>query len=95
MSLMAPGIHDVSRISAQIVSGVGFICGAVIWKKESSSIEGLTTAASMFCICAIGIAIGYGFEYLAIFSAIIVFIVMEVFGIIVKKLLKNKHKMEK
>ncbi len=83
VSIMAPGSHDTNRVVAQIISGVGFLCGAVIWKKENSSIEGLTTAASLFCISAIGITIGYGFEYIAIFSTIIVFIIMEVFGIIV------------
>ncbi len=84
MSINAPGVHDSTRIVGQLISGIGFLCGAVIWKRENNAIEGLTTAASLFCICAIGIAIGYGFEYFAIFSAIVVFIIMEVFGFIVK-----------
>jgi putative Mg2+ transporter-C (MgtC) family protein len=91
MSVNAPGIHDSTRVVGQIISGVGFLCGAVIWKKDNSSIEGLTTAASLFCISGIGIAIGYGFEYFAIFSAVIVFIVMELLGWFVR-LVKNYRK---
>lgn len=91
LSVNAPGIHDSTRMVGQLISGIGFLCGAVIWRKNDSSVEGITTAASMFCISAIGIAIGYGFETIAIFSTIVVFIVMELFGMAVgltKKLLK-------
>jgi putative Mg2+ transporter-C (MgtC) family protein len=91
MSLYAPGEHDTSRIVGQIISGIGFLAGAVIWKKDST-IEGLTTAASMFCVTAIGVAIGYGFEYVSIFATALVFIVMEVFGVIVKIALRGKRK---
>jgi putative Mg2+ transporter-C (MgtC) family protein len=50
---------DPSRIAAQVVSGIGFLgAGAII--RLGNNIKGLTTAASLWLIAAIGIAIGAG-----------------------------------
>lgn len=87
MSKLADGVmgsHDTTRIAAQIVSGIGFISGAVIWQKEGGVIEGLTTSASLWAVAALGMAIGYGFIGLAVSSAIMVLVIMECFGFVVK-----------
>ena len=53
---------DPARLSAQVLSGIGFIgAGAIL--KNSSGITGLTTAAGIWATACIGIAIGYG-QYL-------------------------------
>ena len=50
---------DPSRLTAQVLSGIGFLgTGAII--KNSSGIRGLTTAAGIWATACIGIAIGYG-----------------------------------
>ncbi len=55
---------DPTRIAAQIVSGIGFLgAGAII--KNGFSIRGLTTAASMWTVAAIGMAAGAGYYELA------------------------------
>lgn len=52
---------DVSRIAAQVISGVGFLGAGMIVLKSNSVITGLTTAAGVWTTATIGIAIGYGF----------------------------------
>jgi putative Mg2+ transporter-C (MgtC) family protein len=50
--------HDVTRIAAQIVSGVGFLGGGVIF-KTSDRIEGITTGALIWLTAAIGMGCGF------------------------------------
>lgn len=52
---------DAMRLSAQVVSGIGFLGAGMIIVKNSNMITGLTTAAGMWATAAIGIALGYGF----------------------------------
>jgi putative Mg2+ transporter-C (MgtC) family protein len=60
----APGA-DPARIAAQIVSGVGFLgAGAIL--KEGATIRGLTTAASLWAVAAVGMAAGAGAWVLAV-----------------------------
>jgi len=52
---------DPARISAQIVTGIGFLgAGTIIRVRESNIIRGLTTAASLWTVAAIGMAVGRG-----------------------------------
>jgi len=56
---------DPSRIAAQIVTGIGFLgAGAII--REGLSVRGLTTAASLWIVAAIGMAAGAGYYEAAI-----------------------------
>jgi putative Mg2+ transporter-C (MgtC) family protein len=53
-----PGV-DPSRVAAQIVTGIGFLgAGAIL--KEGVSVRGLTTAASLWVVAAVGMAAGVG-----------------------------------
>jgi putative Mg2+ transporter-C (MgtC) family protein len=52
---------DVMRISAQVVSGIGFLGAGMIIIKNNDIITGLTTAAGVWATSIIGIALGYGF----------------------------------
>lgn len=56
---VVPVVTDPGRIIAQIVSGVGFIGAGVIFKLKDR-VAGITTAAFIWAICAIGIMIGLG-----------------------------------
>ena len=60
---------DVMRLSAQIISGLGFL-GSGLIIKEHKSITGLTTAAGLWVNGCIGIAIGTGF-YLAAITTVL------------------------
>lgn len=59
---------DITRLSAQVVSGIGFLGVGMIIVKNNNIITGLTTAAGVWTTAIIGIAIGYGFY---IMSAIV------------------------
>ncbi len=76
--------NDPARIAANILTGVGFLGAGIIWHQKDGSTEGLTTAASVWCISALGMSIGFGFISIAITSAITILIIMELFGLMYK-----------
>ncbi len=54
-----PGATDPTRIAAQVVTGVGFLgAGAIL--REGANVRGLTTAAMIWVVAAIGMAAGFG-----------------------------------
>jgi len=63
-----------SRIAAQIVTGIGFL-GAGLILKEGGTVRNLTTAASLWCAGAIGMAIGFGYSVIAVVSALAVLLI--------------------
>lgn len=63
---------DPLRISAQVISGIGFLGVGTILVKEHDHITGLTTAAGLWTTAAIGIACGYGFYICALFGTLVV-----------------------
>ena len=67
----AAGIADPGRIAAQVVTGVGFLCAGTIMRSRFT-ISGLTTAATIWVLAALGVAIGAGYTLLAITGAAII-----------------------
>jgi putative Mg2+ transporter-C (MgtC) family protein len=63
-----------SRIAAQIVTGIGFL-GAGLILKDGTTVRNLTTAASLWCAGAIGMAIGFGYSVIAVVSALAVMVI--------------------
>src|SRR5436309_1242221 len=63
-------VRDPARVAAQIVTGVGFLGAGTIW-RTSSTVRGLTTAASIWLVAAIGMLVGSGLYGLAVFSTIL------------------------
>ena len=59
------GLGDPGRIAAQIVTGIGFL-GAGVILRRGVSVRGLTTAASVWVVAGIGIAVGAGEEFAAL-----------------------------
>src|SRR5213592_181273 len=61
---------DPTRIAAQIVTGIGFLgAGAII--REGLSVRGLTTAASLWVVAAIGMACGAGWYWAALVTTLL------------------------
>jgi putative Mg2+ transporter-C (MgtC) family protein len=72
---------DVSRVAAQVVSGIGFIgAGAIIFNKNENVVRGLTTAAGVWVTAAIGLACGGGMYILSIAATIMVLFGLEAFN---------------
>lgn len=75
-----PPVSDPSRIAAQIVSGIGFL-GAGTILRQGSIVRGLTTAASLWTVSGIGMAVGVGgplFFMLAAAATLIVFLTLSI-----------------
>ncbi|MDQ6878853.1 MAG: MgtC/SapB family protein [Candidatus Dormibacteraeota bacterium] len=65
------GTTDPTRIAAQIVTGVGFLgAGAIL--RQGNEVHGLTTAASIWVVAAIGMSVGFGFYVPAIVTTVLV-----------------------
>lgn len=66
---------DITRMSGQVVSGIGFL-GAGTILREGFSVKGLTTAASLWAVSCIGIAIGAGFVAGAVVATLVIYITL-------------------
>ena len=72
--------YDTARMAASIMTGIGFLgAGTII--ATSGRIKGLTTAASIWVVAAIGIAVGTGRYIIAVSATIISLIVLELYRI--------------
>lgn len=75
VTLDAEGPADPGRIAAQVVTGIGFIgAGSII--RSGGSVAGLTTAATIWIVAAIGLVCGAGYPLLAVMITIIVLLVL-------------------
>ena len=72
---------DPSRIAAGVITVIGFLgAGTII--REPEGVRGLTTAASLWVVAGIGLAVGCGFSKMAIFTTVLVLIVLYLLQII-------------
>jgi putative Mg2+ transporter-C (MgtC) family protein len=79
---------DPSRIAAQIVTGIGFLgAGAII--RQGLSIRGLTTAATLWVVAAIGMAVGAGYYSGAVITTILVLVALWPLRIIGYRVLRH------
>lgn len=78
---------DPTRMITGIIQGIGFLCAGTII-RGSNQITGLTTAASLWMASCIGIAVGSGYYFAAIFTALTVFFVLTSTRILEKKIHK-------
>ncbi len=68
-------VLDPSRIAAQVVSGIGFLgAGTILLRGEV--VKGLTTAASLWAVAAIGLAVGAGLYVAAVATTVIVLVIL-------------------
>lgn len=76
MSEMPGATIDASRISAGIITGIGFLGAGALFRSEDR-VVGLTTAAGIWAMGAIGIAAGLGYYFAAVFSTVLVYVVLD------------------
>lgn len=68
-------VLDPSRVAAQVVSGIGFLgAGAILARGEI--VRGLTTAASIWTVAAIGLAVGGGLYFAAAASTVVIIVIL-------------------
>ena len=84
-------VLDVTRIASNVVQGVGFLgAGAIIFFKDK--VVGLTTAAVVWLVAAVGIALGFGLYPVGIFVTLLSIAVLTFVGVVEKKLSKRKRR---
>jgi len=70
---------DYTRIASQIIPGIGFIgAGSILHSR--GSVTGLTTAATMFVVASVGMAVGGGLYITAVFATVLLFISLALLG---------------
>lgn len=80
--------HDVARIAAQVVSGIGFIgAGCIIFQKHA--VRGLTTAAGLWVAAAIGMTAGAGMFAVATSATFMVIICLELTNFLHHRIFKH------
>lgn len=82
------GQIDPSRLLANILTGIGFLAGGVIYsvkEGERKSVYGLTTAAGIWGVGALGIPIGLGLYPLAILTVVCIQFILLLEGVVQKK----------
>lgn len=82
---MTPGRGDPGRIAAQVVTGIGFL-GAGTILHSRGHITGMTSAAMIWVVSAIGMAVGAGYHAIAIFTTVLILGVQVVLGEIERRL---------
>ena len=83
-------VLDPSRVAAQIVSGIGFIGGGVIFMRRDV-VRGLTTAASVWLTAALGMACGAGLPLLALATAVGHFVIMFIFPMLADRIPRQRR----
>ena len=83
-------IADPGRIASQIVSGIGFLgAGTII--QARGAVHGLTTAATIWVMAGIGLAIGAGFYAPAIAATLVLLAILAVLGWVESHLTRPRH----
>ncbi|MDD5347041.1 MAG: MgtC/SapB family protein [Candidatus Omnitrophica bacterium] len=82
---------DPSRIASGVITGIGFLgAGAIMREREREAVKGLTTAASLWVVAGIGLAVGCGFYSASLVTSVLALVSLFVLGRAERKLL-NKN----
>jgi putative Mg2+ transporter-C (MgtC) family protein len=89
LGVLVPGRGDPGRIAAQVVAGVGFL-GAGAIMRSGLSVRGLTTAACLWTVAAIGLAVGCGYWLAALVTTGLTLIALTFFQKVERRFSKGK-----
>jgi putative Mg2+ transporter-C (MgtC) family protein len=64
---------DPSRIAAQVVTGIGFLGGGLIFRQGDNYVSGLTTAATLWATAAVGLAVALGMYLISMLTSLLIF----------------------
>ena len=82
------GVGDPARLSAQVISGIGFLGAGTIIVTRRNQIKGLTTAATLWATACMGLAVGVGFYECALALAVILIFILLLVNVVDTKYLK-------
>jgi putative Mg2+ transporter-C (MgtC) family protein len=85
-------VLDPSRVAAQVASGIGFIgAGTIILRREREVVKGLTTAASVWAVAAVGLAVGGGMYLAGIATTILSLVILVLVRPVKRRLYPNRR----
>lgn len=90
-----PGINvniDPARIAYSVMTGVGFLGAGTIVQQKGGMIRGLTTAAGLWCVAAIGLCAGFGLPLMTILATLMVLISLWILDYIEDALPKRRYR---
>jgi putative Mg2+ transporter-C (MgtC) family protein len=88
--LMSGGGSEDTRIAAQVVTGIGFI-GAGVILHSRASVQGVTTAATIFVVAAIGMCAGAGLMFPAMLATVLVIFGLLILGFLEHRVFGNSY----
>ncbi len=80
---------------AGVVTGIGFIGAGLVFQREGDMVHGLTTAATIFTSAAIGVVVGYGHLFLALVTAAMLLLTLELRHIKGLRILESSYLLER
>jgi putative Mg2+ transporter-C (MgtC) family protein len=86
--------QDTARIAAQIVTGIGFL-GAGALLQSRGHVRGMTTAATIWLVAAIGMAVGTGGYFIAIFTTVLTTVLLVLLAPVSAQLGRRAHERNK
>ena len=88
-NVSSPITPDISRFSAQVINGIGFLGAGTVLVTGKQEVKGLTTAAGLWASACKGIAIGAGFYECVILEFVLIFLCNRVFPYIESAIVEN------
>ena len=89
IELFGTSPSDPARLGAQVINGIGFLgAGAIL--REGFTVRGLTTAASVWVVACLGLAVGMGYYLLTALGTVVSFITLIAFDGIQDRIRKNR-----
>ena len=85
---------DITRLGAQVISGIGFLGVGTIMMNGRSEVKGLTTAAGLWACAGVGLAAGIGFAEGTLLAVIFILFIFRVLAPLDKKLHKNSKRID-
>lgn len=82
------GVGDPARLSAQVISGIGFLGAGTIIVTRRNQIKGLTTAATLWATACMGLAVGVGFYECALIMYVLLIFILLLVNVVDTKYLK-------
>jgi len=79
---------DAARVASGVVMGVGFLGGGAII-REGGAVRGLTTAASVWTVAAIGLAVGSGMYFASVAATVLTLIILHILSIVERKYISH------
>jgi putative Mg2+ transporter-C (MgtC) family protein len=86
-------VLDPSRIAAQVISGIGFLgAGTILFMQKEQVIKGLTTAAGLWAVAAVGLAAGSGLYFPAVATTLILWIILALLKPLERRFIRPRRK---